>query len=138
MKTNPGKNKPHSSGKDEDAFKKNTAKEGEDNSLPGYPVYPPKEDIYNIDEEVDVDPEDPSRVIRVGEKSGIPNENEFGEPILLNDLDVPGSELDDEQEDIGNEDEENNYYSLDDEDSDDVDLDDLDIETEDYQDDDEG
>jgi hypothetical protein len=25
---------------------------------------------------------------------------------------VPGSELDDEQEDIGNEDEENNYYSL--------------------------
>ena len=27
-------------------------------------------------------------------------------------LDVPGSELDDEQEDIGSEDEENNYYSL--------------------------
>lgn len=28
------------------------------------------------------------------------------------DLDVPGSELDDDQEDIGGEDEENNYYSL--------------------------
>jgi hypothetical protein len=28
------------------------------------------------------------------------------------DLDVPGSDLDDEQERIGNEDEENNYYSL--------------------------
>ena len=27
------------------------------------------------------------------------------------DLDVPGSELDDDQEVIGNEDEENNYYS---------------------------
>ncbi|MFC4870907.1 hypothetical protein [Negadavirga shengliensis] len=27
-------------------------------------------------------------------------------------LDVPGSELDDEQEDIGSEDEENNHYSL--------------------------
>ena len=29
-----------------------------------------------------------------------------------NNLDVPGSELDDEQEDIGSEDEENNYYSI--------------------------
>jgi hypothetical protein len=28
------------------------------------------------------------------------------------DLDVPGSELDDDQEIIGSEDEENNYYSL--------------------------
>ena len=28
------------------------------------------------------------------------------------DLDIPGSELDDQQEDIGSEDEENNYYSL--------------------------
>jgi hypothetical protein len=28
------------------------------------------------------------------------------------DLDVPGSELDDEQERIGSEDEENNYYSI--------------------------
>ncbi len=29
-----------------------------------------------------------------------------------NDLDIPGSELDDDQEDIGSEDEENNYYSI--------------------------
>ena len=28
------------------------------------------------------------------------------------DLDVPGSELDDQQENVGSEDEENNYYSL--------------------------
>jgi hypothetical protein len=28
------------------------------------------------------------------------------------DLDIPGAELDDEQESIGSEDEENNYYSL--------------------------
>ena len=28
------------------------------------------------------------------------------------DLDVPGAELDDEQEKIGSEDEENNYYSI--------------------------
>lgn len=31
---------------------------------------------------------------------------------LENDLDIPGSELDDENEKIGEEDEENNYYSL--------------------------
>ncbi len=29
-----------------------------------------------------------------------------------NDLDIPGAELDDLQEDIGSEDEENNYYSF--------------------------
>ena len=28
------------------------------------------------------------------------------------DLDIPGAELDDNQEEIGSEDEENNYYSL--------------------------
>ena len=32
--------------------------------------------------------------------------------MIGNDLDVPGSELDDKQENIGSEDEENNYYSL--------------------------
>ena len=37
------------------------------------------------------------------------------------DLDIPGSELDDDQELIGNEDEENNYYSLGGDDHDDLD-----------------
>ncbi len=36
----------------------------------------------------------------------------FEEPQMGEDLDVPGSELDDEREDIGSEDEENNFYSL--------------------------
>ena len=40
------------------------------------------------------------------------NEKEFSEDLTGSDLDVPGSELDDEQEKNGNEDEENNYYSL--------------------------
>lgn len=38
------------------------------------------------------------------------------EPLRLQqekDSDVPGAELDDKQEEIGSEDEENNYYSLD-------------------------
>lgn len=40
------------------------------------------------------------------------NEKDFGDDVSGGDLDVPGSELDDEQERIGSEDEENNYYSL--------------------------
>ena len=46
------------------------------------------------------------------------NTDEDGEPLNVqvdysgNDLDVPGAELDDEQEKIGSEDEENNSYSL--------------------------
>lgn len=35
----------------------------------------------------------------------------IGPDLFGDDLDVPGSELDDEAEDIGSEDEENNYYS---------------------------
>ena len=44
--------------------------------------------------------------------TGIINEKDFNQDKSGSDLDVPGSELDDEQEKIGNEDEENNYYSL--------------------------
>jgi hypothetical protein len=46
------------------------------------------------------------------------NEGESG-----NDLDIPGAELDDEQENIGNEDEENNYYSIGGDDHNDLDED---------------
>jgi hypothetical protein len=40
------------------------------------------------------------------------NEKDFKDDVSGNDLDIPGSELDDDQENIGSEDEENNYYSL--------------------------
>lgn len=75
--------------------------DGKEHDLPGYPLYPPNEDIYNKgkrDETIqpDLDPE----ITDV--KAGIGGDE----------LDVPGSELDDEQEAIGNEDEENNYYSI--------------------------
>ena len=40
------------------------------------------------------------------------NEKDFSEDISGDDLDVPGSELDDQQERIGSEDEENNSYSV--------------------------
>jgi hypothetical protein len=47
------------------------------------------------------------------EKIMLENEGELKDKIFSpSDLDVPGSELDDESEEIGSEDEENNYYSL--------------------------
>lgn len=45
-------------------------------------------------------------------KSGTANEKSFEQDMSGDDLDIPGSELDDQQERIGSEDEENNYYSL--------------------------
>jgi len=66
--------------------------------LPGYPTYPASDDLYaQSKEEKEIDPEVISK--DKDEDSG-------------DNLDVPGSELDDNQEEIGSEDEENNYYSL--------------------------
>lgn len=77
--------------------KPNTASE-EDKQFP-LPVYDKKEDIYNQGDEVSLD-----------EQGELLNEEQLRQAD--NDLDVPGSELDDEAEAIGEEDEENNYYSL--------------------------
>lgn len=77
--------------------------------LPGYPLYPPQEDIYRKSTKVeDIDFED----IPKDTKPSKWNEKSFEEDVSGEDLDVPGSELDDDAEAIGNEDEENNYYSL--------------------------
>ena len=86
--------------------------EREINTFPDYPFYPPTDDIYNQDKEVDVDPEESSKINEPNETAGRFNEKDFSEDPIGSDLDVPGSELDDEQEKIGSEDEENNYYSL--------------------------
>ena len=81
-------------------------------NLEGYPIYPDSEDIYNIfQEEEEINPEDTSKTKESNYNNALRRQNledESGE----NDLDIPGAELDDLQEDIGNEDEENNYYSL--------------------------
>ncbi len=80
----------------------------DENNLPGYPLYPASEDIYNqLQKEDNIDPDDISKMKSSNDTDGVNNEGEFG-----SNLDVPGSELDDAQENIGNEDEENNYYSL--------------------------
>jgi hypothetical protein len=81
--------------------------------LPGYPLYPAAEDIFiRYKEETNMDPEDTSKTKETNEKAGTNNEKDFSDDVSGGDLDVPGSELDDEQERIGNEDEENNSYSL--------------------------
>ncbi|MBL7699488.1 MAG: hypothetical protein JNK79_15085 [Chitinophagaceae bacterium] len=132
--------------------------------LPGYPHYPPDEDIMNpqtgfkkisADEELansknlsrqsikdrhDNDnerlqnEEDDLKIVRgtdadvtkedlelLGSREGDPDQGD-DEMMQANsrvddvpeegDLDVPGSDLDDESEELGEEDEENNYYSL--------------------------
>lgn len=72
----------------------------------GYPSYPENDDIYiKYKENKEINPDD------------ITKKNEYvarkrGSNLSADDLDIPGSELDDNQEDIGSEDEENNYYSL--------------------------
>jgi hypothetical protein len=95
----------------------NTESENKDDNnpekeFPGYPPYPKSEDIYENEKRDDaINPDDNSVII----KEEVPNEwnernpeGEFG----ADDLDIPGAELDDANEEIGREDEENNYYSL--------------------------
>jgi hypothetical protein len=84
-------------------------------NLSEYPLYPGSEDIYNkYKKEENIDPEDISKSKNTDKSDNAPagigeesNDDQFGRS-----LDVPGSELDDEQENVGNEDEENNYYSI--------------------------
>ena len=81
----------------------------------GYPKYPESEDIYNkFNKEFDIDPENSAKNKDSTKINTIPtwNEKNFNQDISGDDLDIPGSELDDDQENIGSEDEENNYYSL--------------------------
>lgn len=80
--------------------------------LPGYPTFPASEDIYTqYKEEEEINPENISR-LKDHEVLGVNNQKDFSEDVTGNDLDIPGSELDDDQESTGNEDEENNLYSL--------------------------
>jgi hypothetical protein len=75
---------------------------GNDDIFPAFPLYPVDDDLYNkLKQEQNIDPED---ILKVKEST----QNDVAD----NDLDVPGSELDDQQENIGSEDEENNSYSL--------------------------
>jgi hypothetical protein len=94
-----------------DKVKKQSASPGDkENQFPDYPLYPSNEDIYSQfkEEDIDIDPNIKERL----EKPVRGDNKEFQEDLTGEDLDIPGAELDDEQEEIGSEDEENNYYSL--------------------------
>ncbi|PRD46643.1 hypothetical protein [Sphingobacterium haloxyli] len=78
--------------------RKDQSEKDEDKNLPGYPHYPENEDIFEQEERILSD--------------RVEQEERGREPLLDEGLDVPGSELDDAQEEVGSEDEENNYYSL--------------------------
>jgi hypothetical protein len=87
----------------------------EDESITGYPLYPASEDVFNRNKiEENVNPEDISKLKSPDEEEipEIQNENDGNHFMSANDLDIPGSELDDEMEKNGTEDEENNYYSI--------------------------
>jgi hypothetical protein len=66
------------------------------------PIYKGEDDIYSRGKKESFEDEDNSVKKELGYKDQDPGE----------DLDVPGAELDDSNEAIGEEDEENNYYSL--------------------------
>ena len=109
--------------KDDDLNSAAKQSNNDDNILPGYPIYPENEDIYNnYLEEKDIDPEDIRRKKEVlgnnKMRSSLVSEMDSESPG--SGLDIPGAELDDEMENIGSEDEENNYYSLGGDDHDDL------------------
>jgi len=93
-------------------------------NLNGYPASAAGEDIYDkYQEEKDINPEDISelKAQNASNTADPNNEKNFKDDETGDDLDVPGSELDDEAESVGSEDEENNYYSLGDDDDNDQD-----------------
>ena len=86
-----------------------------DAEIPDFLNYPPSEDIYRQGKkEEDIDPENPTKLKENlnDNDSGKVNELDFEIINMGSDLDVPGAELDDDAEQVGNEDEENNYYSI--------------------------
>jgi hypothetical protein len=88
-------------------MKKNTSKEIPAENVSSNLNYNPSDDIYNKNKlEQNIDPENTDELKQPNEEEEVNENNE-----IIN-LDVPGSELDDAQEEIGSEDEENNYYSI--------------------------
>lgn len=91
-------------------------------SKDGYPTYPVNEDIYNkFDKEfaIDINEKTNKKSVEILDEDPEWNEADIDLEYPRDELDVPGSELDDEQEAIGSEDEENNYYSIGDDDDND-------------------
>jgi hypothetical protein len=79
---------------------------------PGYPVYPPSQDIYSKETKAaNLNPDGSSEIADAAPGTKW-NEEDYDSTLSGDDLDVPGSENEDKEETPGSEDEENNYYSL--------------------------
>ena len=81
--------------------RKKKASAEEDKKFP-LPVYKKEDDIYSQGKEEALEDEEQAEKRKSGNSDKNPGD----------DLDVPGAELDDVDEAVGEEDEENNYYSL--------------------------
>jgi len=90
---------------------KNKKSSAENRKFP-LPIYRKEDDIYNRDRAEHLEDEDSIRMRIGNEDRGVGA-----------DLDIPGAELDDPDEAMGEEDEENNYYSLGGDDHDDLEED---------------
>ncbi len=89
--------------------------EEKDLNEPGYPYYPTGDDVYEaFKKEAYINPEVTTSELKAAKSNNALRQEALDKKLNLGgkDLDVPGAELDDEQEAIGEEDEENNYYSL--------------------------
>ncbi len=81
--------------------------------FPDYPVYPEGEDIYKMaKEEANIDPENIAMSKGFNARDAIRSDNDMKRNAAIQDLDIPGSELDDANEKNGSEDEENNFCSI--------------------------
>jgi hypothetical protein len=92
----------HKNGFMETKKKKSPEGEKEDIKVFGNPDYGPNEDIYAQGEKINLEVGDDIENMNKPNTDKLPGD----------DLDIPGAELDDADEIIGEEDEENNYYSL--------------------------
>ncbi len=79
----------------------------------GYPSASFELDINSkLKEETEIDPENITEKKSSEIDLNGTNEKNYTDDYSASDLDIPGSELDDDDEAIGSEDEENNHYSL--------------------------
>jgi hypothetical protein len=89
-----------------------TAEERKRTETPGGSQQASSDDDLGIREGTDADVDDDDLAVLNSTNAEIGTPQNVSNDELNTDLDIPGSELDDESEMIGEEDEENNYYSL--------------------------
>jgi hypothetical protein len=82
------------------------------NNFPGYPAYNVDEDIYHkYQKDKYVDPDDITKAKKPMNLK-LNRIKDFSQDVTGTEVDIPGSELDDDIEAIGSEGEENNFFSL--------------------------